>query len=55
MPWYCMAKKDAVNCEKPRVAVSELRSGGIRMGQPVPDDTGTFRTYFISKNKSKLE
>ncbi len=34
MPWHQMAMKDAVNCEKPRRAVSKLRPGGIRMGQP---------------------
>ena len=49
MPWHCMAKKDAVNCENPRGAVSKLRSGGIRMGQPVPGYSGTLRTYFISE------
>jgi len=35
MPKHQMAKKDVANCEKPRRAVSEHRSGDIRMGQPV--------------------
>jgi len=35
MPWHQKAMKDAVNCENPRGAVSEHRSGGVRMGQPV--------------------
>ena len=34
MPKHQMAKKDVANCEKPRRAVSELRPGDIRMGQP---------------------
>ena len=34
MPWHQMAMKDAVNCENPRRAVSKLRPGGLRMGQP---------------------
>ena len=34
MPKHCKTKKDVANCEKPRGAVSELRSGDIRMGQP---------------------
>jgi len=34
MPWHQMAMKDVVNCEKFRRAVSKLRPGNIRMGQP---------------------
>ena len=35
MPWHKVAKKDVVNCEKSRRAVSKLRPVNIRMGQPV--------------------
>ena len=34
MPWYQEAKKDAVNGETLRGAVSKHRSGDIRMGEP---------------------
>ena len=34
MPKHCKARKDVANCEKPRGAVSEQRSGDVRMGQP---------------------
>ena len=34
MPWHREAKKDATNGETPRGAVSERRSGDIRMGKP---------------------
>jgi len=34
MPRHQKAKKDAVNCEKPRGVVRERRSVGIRMGKP---------------------
>jgi hypothetical protein len=34
MPKHCKTMKDVANCEKPRGAVSEQRSGDIRMGQP---------------------
>ena len=33
MPWHWEPKKDAINCEKPRGAVSTLRSVDIRMEQ----------------------
>jgi len=44
-----MAMKDVVNCENPRVVVSELRSGGIRMGQPGSVYTESCSTYFNEK------
>jgi hypothetical protein len=34
MPWYREAKKDVISCEKPRVGANNLRTVGIRMGQP---------------------
>ena len=34
MPWRQGAKKDVASCDKPRGAVSRLRSGDFRMGQP---------------------
>lgn len=34
MPWHWRTMKDARYCEKPRGAVSGLRSAGIRMGEP---------------------
>jgi hypothetical protein len=34
MPRHQKAKKDAVNCEKPRGVVRERRSVGVRMGKP---------------------
>ena len=34
MPTHQMAMKDVANCDKPRRAVSELRPGDFRMGQP---------------------
>ena len=34
MPWHIEQKKDAVNGETPRGDVNDLRSGGIRMGEP---------------------
>ena len=34
MPWYQEAKKDAVNGETLRGAVSKHRSADIRMGKP---------------------
>ena len=46
MPWHCMAMKDVVNYEKPRGAVSKLRSGGIRMGKPGSFNMESFSTYF---------
>ena len=33
MPWHWEPKKDVINCEKPRGAVSTLRSVDIRMEQ----------------------
>ncbi len=35
MPWYEKAMKDATTCEKPWVGGNNLRSMGIRMGQPI--------------------
>ena len=49
MPWYCMAKKDVVNCEKLRGVVSELRSVDFRMGQPGFRYRESSRTYFNSR------
>ena len=34
MPWHWRARKDARYCDKPRGAVSGLRSAGLRMGEP---------------------
>jgi len=34
MPTHQMAMKDVANCDKLRRAVSELRPGDFRMGQP---------------------
>ncbi len=34
MPWHQEAKKDVAGYEKPRGAASELRTVGVRMGQP---------------------
>ena len=35
MPRLQEARKDVVSCEKPWGAANRLRSGDIRMGQPV--------------------
>ena len=35
MPRLLAAKKDATSCEKLRGGANDLRSGGVRMGQPV--------------------
>ena len=42
MPWHQTMMKDVVNCEKLRRAVSELRPGDIRMGQPGSVRTESF-------------
>ena len=34
MPWHIQAMKDATNCDKLRLAVSELRPVDFRMGEP---------------------
>ena len=33
MPWHWEPKKDVINCEKPRGAVSTLRAVDVRMEQ----------------------
>jgi len=43
-----MAKKDVVNCDKPRLVVSELRTVDFRMGQPDSGYAESPRTYFNS-------
>ena len=35
MPWHWEPKKDVINCEKPRGAVSTLRAVDVRMEQSV--------------------
>ena len=34
MPWHEKAMKDAVSCDKPRLAANKLRPGDVRMGEP---------------------
>ena len=40
MPWHMKAMKDVVSCEKPREGANSLRSGDVRMGQPIPSHVG---------------
>ena len=47
MPWHRQAMKDAVTGETPRTGGSNLRPGGIRMGQPVQSNVCTLCTEFI--------
>ena len=41
MPRYRLTKKDVISCEKPRGGANNLRSVGIRMGQPGPGNAGS--------------
>ena len=42
MPWRKEAMKDVASCEKPREAASKRRSGDVRMGEPDPEQSGSF-------------
>jgi hypothetical protein len=53
MPWHQEAMKDAANCEKPRGAVSELRSVGFRMGKPTI--VLSYGTLFIGGKRGELK
>jgi hypothetical protein len=51
MPWHRKAMKDAVTGEMPRIGGSNLRPGGIRMGQPIQSNVCILCTEFIGASE----
>ena len=49
MPWLSEAKKDVTSCENLRGGANNLRSAGLRMGQPILVQTGI--PYFIVRGE----
>ena len=40
MPRHVKAMKDVVSCDKPREGANNRKSEDLRMGQPIPGNTG---------------
>ena len=55
MPWYQKSMKDAANCDKLRVGVSFLQSGGFRIGQPTMSNVMELQSEYIGLQRQPGE
>jgi hypothetical protein len=52
MPWYEKSMKDVITCDKPRIGGNNLKSGDLRMGQPIMSNVMISTSEYIGCMKA---